>query len=128
MPNFKPINLQRRKGYTRFEDENELEYEVYGGDSRLDMAYEFAANANTVLGQTESLLRSFIKFEGEYHPNHVEILAENEDDGSSCLVRYSLESHDDPHEFGYTYFDVYVSVREPPNPRFWPTKFTVGFW
>ena len=128
MSDFKPHNLQRRKGYISFEDENGFEYEVYGDDSRFNLACELGANAETVLNQTEVLLRSFIKFEGEYQPNHAEILADNENDGSSCLIRYSFESCNDPHEFGYTYFDVYVSIREPPSPRFWPTKFVVGFW
>ncbi|GAA5505590.1 hypothetical protein [Novipirellula caenicola] len=128
MSDFKPRNLQHRDGYIRFEDENELEYEVYGDDSRFDIARELAANSSTVLEQTENMIRSFIKFDGEYHPNHVEVLASNEDDGSSCLVRFSFEARKNPHEFGYTYFDVYVSIREPPNPKFWPTKFVVGFW
>ena len=128
MSDFNPRNLQQRNGYIRFEDDNELEYEVYGDQLRFEIAREIAANVKTVLTQAEELLRSFIKHDGNYHANHVEILECNQDDGSSSLVRFSLESRDDPHEFGYTYFDVYVSVREPPSPRFWPTKFVVGFW
>ena len=103
-------------------------FEVYGGDVRLPLAYEFASKAKTAIATAEGLIRSFVKFDGTYSANHVEVLAEAEEDGSCFLVRFSFELASDPHEFGYTYYDVYLSPREPPELRFHPTKFVVGFW
>ncbi|KAA1256949.1 hypothetical protein LF1_57570 [Rubripirellula obstinata] len=128
MSDFEPVDLQRMPDYTRFEDASGLEYEVYGGESRLSVAFEIAANSTAVVKLAEGLIRSFIKFDGVYAANHCEVLASPEDDGSVSLIRYSFESASDPHEFGYTYYDVYVALRDPPSPRFHPTKFVVGFW
>jgi hypothetical protein len=46
---------------------------------------------------------------------------------SVVVLRYSFWPDDDPHEYGYTYFDVVFAAREPPNEPFWPIRFTVGF-
>ncbi|KAA1256989.1 hypothetical protein LF1_57350 [Rubripirellula obstinata] len=42
MSDFEPVDLQRMPDYTRFEDASGLEYEVYGGESRLSVAFEIA--------------------------------------------------------------------------------------
>jgi hypothetical protein len=33
----------------------------------------------------------------------------------------------DPHEYGFTYFEMFFRCDEPPQVPCWPFKFTVGF-
>ena len=49
------------------------------------------------------------------------------DEQADVVLRYSFWPDDDPHAYGYTYFDVVFAAREPPNEPFWPIRFTVGF-
>ncbi len=48
-------------------------------------------------------------------------------ESSTVTANYSFWPDDDPHAYGYTYFDVVFAAREPPNEPFWPIRFTVGF-
>ncbi len=125
---FEPRNLQRHSDFVRFEDADGLDYEVYGGDSRLQIAYELAESIQPLLKQAETLLYDFMKHAGTFSATFVEVLAAPDDDGGECRIRYTFVADAGPHDFGYTYFDVFVAIREPPNPRFWPIKFVVGFW
>ena len=125
---FEPRKLTRHPEFIRFEDEHELEYEVYGGEDRLPLAFEVAHSIASSRKQSETLLYDFMKHKGTFSAEFVEIFASPEEDGGGIRVRHSFTAEHDPHEFGYTYFDVILAVREPPSPRFWPIKFVVGFW
>jgi hypothetical protein len=45
--------------------------------------------------------------------------------GGDVVLTYSYSTDDEPHEYGYTYFDVVLADRHPEP--FWPIRFTVGF-
>jgi hypothetical protein len=125
---FEPLNLKRHPEFVRFEDADGLEYEVYGGDSRLQVAFELAESIQAVLKQAERLLKEFMKHAGTFSAQFVQVLAAPDDDGAICRIRHTFIADADPNDFNYTYFDVFLAIHEPPSPRFWPIKFVVGFW
>src|SRR4051794_24588059 len=125
---FEPRNLTRHPRFVRFEDDQGLQYEAFGGADRLALAFEVAQEIANIRKQSETLLCDFMKHKGTFSPEFAEIFALPEEDGGGVRIRYSFRADNDPHEFGYTYFDVIIAVREPPSPRFWPIKFVVGFW
>lgn len=126
MAAFSPRNLQRHSEFTRFEDEQGLEYEVYGDESGLPFAYEIAGAISELLQQAEMLLREFMKHAGEFSAQWVEVRAVPDDDGSAFWIRHTFEPEGHLENFGYTYFDVHFAVGNAPQPRFWPIKFVVG--
>lgn len=125
---FEPHPLQRHSQFVRFEDADGLEYEVHGDDSRLQLAFELAESIEPVLKQAQSLLCDFTRHAGTFSAEFVEVLAAPDEDGGGCRIRHSFAADADPHDFGYTYFDVYAAIREPPSERSWPVTFVVGFW
>ncbi len=125
---FEPRNLTRHPDFVRFEDGQGLEYEVDGGEDRLALAFEVAQSIANIRKQSEALLYDFMKHKGTFSAEFAQVFASPEADGGGVRIRYSFTADNDPHEFGYTYFDVILAVREPPSPRFWPIKFVVGFW
>jgi hypothetical protein len=69
-------------------------------------------------GHRELIVHGGAEFEG---------LAWSVVEQGDVVLRYSFWPDDDPHEYGYTYFDVVFAAREPPHEPFWPIRFTVGF-
>ena len=68
---------------------------------------------------------------GTFDLGSIEVFPNNSIDGGDFSLRFTFTAADhNSHEFdeyGYTYFDVYFSHRQRPEPEFWPYKFTVGF-
>jgi len=65
---------------------------------------------------------------GAFNLSSVEVFAASAPNSGDFLFRYTFTAERDPHEYGYTYFEVYFACREPPSQLLSPHKFTVGFW
>ena len=104
-----------------------VEIDIDGGELRRQLAERIVAELESLSKQAVDLLESFMKDRGEFVLASVEVLPTKSEDGSDFSLRYHFTADRDPHEYGYTYFDVYFSHHEPPARPFWPHKFTVGF-
>ena len=124
---FSPRNLVTKANFWCFEDKAGLEFLARGANGRYELLLEAAAQIDALGRRGIQLLVDFMKHEGHFDLESVEMLEAPDNDGASLLLRYSFTAMADPHEFGYTYFDVAFSIHEPPLDRFWPIKFTVGF-
>jgi hypothetical protein len=124
---FQPTNLVTKPGFWRFENETGLEFVARGPQGRYELLLEAASKLNMIARSGNTLLSDFMKHEGHFDLESVEMLETPDDDGASLILRYSFTACDNPHDFGYTYFDVAYAIREPPMERFWPMKFEVGF-
>src|SRR5688572_11694103 len=119
---FTPINLQQAPGYCRFENESGLPFVAQGVQGRCELLLEAAASIDSIAKRGLNLLKDFMKHAGRFDLESVEMLAAPDDDGASLILRYSFNAASDPHEFTYTYFDVWYKVCDPPLEQFWPIK------
>ncbi len=104
-----------------------VEVVIDGGEPRRHLAERVLADLKSLSRQATHLLESFMKDRGEFDLSTVDVLPAKSEDGSDFSLRYDFTADRAPHEYDYTYFDVFFSEHEPPAPRFWPHKFTVGF-
>lgn len=99
---------------------------IDGGEPRRQLAERVVADLESLSKQAVRLLEDFMQDRGEFDLSSVEMLSAKSEDGSDFSLRYTFTADRDPHEYGYTYFEVYFSHHQPPGPQFWPHKFTVG--
>lgn len=120
----KILGMQQRKLYTNRQD---IEFEINGDATRQELASDIDANPSVICDQAMKLLKSFMKHEGVFELNSVEVFELADNEGAEFCLWYHFTADHDPHEYGYTYFKVFFSKHEPPQPTYWPFKFTVGF-
>jgi hypothetical protein len=125
---FDPQNLTRHADFVRFNDAHGTDYEVFGDDSRLQLAFEIAETIESLKMRAEALLYDFMKHAGEFALEVVEIFEKPGDDGGIGRMRYSFMPTDTKQNFGYTYFDIIVLIAEHSQLRFTPSKLVIGFW
>lgn len=112
----------------RFEVTTGIEVVVHGDESRSRLACRVIEHCESLSAQAVRLLDAFIRDRGAFDLSSVEVLAAKGPDGCDFSLRYTFVADRDPHEYGYTYFEVYFGCHEPPQQPFWPHKLTVGFW
>jgi hypothetical protein len=113
--------------FLRFEHETGVEVVVNGDESRRQIARRVIEHREAISGQAVRLLESFMRDRGVFHLSSIEVFAEKTPDRGDFSLWYTFIADRDPHEYGYTYFEVYFWCHEPPQEPFWPFKFTVGF-
>ncbi|MFO0961208.1 MAG: hypothetical protein U0800_27825 [Isosphaeraceae bacterium] len=104
-----------------------VEYVIEGGEPRRQLAELIVAHLESLSDHGIRLLRSFMKDCGEFDLSSVEVLPTKSEDGTDFCLRYHFTADHDPHEYDYTYFEVYFSHDDPPGRPFSISKFTVGF-
>ncbi len=120
--------LTDRERIHRFEASTGVEVIVHGDESRTRLACRVIGNRPPLEARAVGLLDAFMRDRGEYELSSVEVLAAKAGDGSDFSLRFSFTAARDPHEYGYTYFEVHFGCHEPPSQPYWPHKLTVGFW
>ena len=113
--------------FIRFEAEAGVEVIVNGDQSRKQLACRVIEQREAISGQAVRLLESFMRDRGVFDLSSIEVFAGRTADGGDFSLRYTFTAERDPHEYGYTYFEVYFLCRELPPEPYWPYKFTVGF-
>ena len=126
MPAFQPDDLITKPGLWRF-THNDIEFVAHGDDTRYTTLLDVANELDRVNAQCLKLLSDFMKHAGTFELDGVEVPNSPHDDGASVSLRYNFVADADPHEFNYTYFDVWLGRQSEPLPPFWPFKFVVGF-
>lgn len=104
-----------------------VEVVVEGGETRRELARRVVGQLADLSARATRLLVSFMRDTGTFELSSVEVFPAKSEDGGDFSLRFTFTADHDPHEYGYTYFDVYFGHREPPQAEFWPYKFTVGF-
>jgi hypothetical protein len=112
----------------QFEVTTAVEVAVHGDESRLRLACRVIEHRDALSAQAVRLLDAFMRDRGEFDLSSIEVLATKAPDGCDFSLCYTFVADRDPHEYGYTYFEVYFGCHEPPRQQFWPHKLTVGFW
>lgn len=110
-----------------YDTENGIEVVVYGGETRRSFAQRVVDKLPSISEHATRLLVSFMRDSGNFDLESVEVFLTKSNDGGDFSLRFSFTADRDEHEYGYTYFDVFFSHHEPPQPEYWPYKFTVGF-
>lgn len=110
-----------------FIDETGVEVIVNGDESRMRLARRVIENREAISARAIRLLESFMRDRGNFELSSIEVFASRTPEEGDFDLRYNFTADHDPHEYGYTYFDVFFSYNEPPQEPFWPFKFTVGF-
>jgi hypothetical protein len=64
---------------------------------------------------------------GVFNLSSIEVFDTVTPNEGDFVLTYSFVADCNPHEYGYTYFEVFFFYHEPPQEPFWPFKFTVGF-
>lgn len=111
-----------------FEVATGVEVIAHGDESRTKLACRVIDNRSALETRAVGLLDQFMRDRGEYALSSIEVLGTKSADGCDFFLRFSFTADRDPHEYGYTYFEVYFGCHEPPSEMFWPHKLTVGFW
>ena len=120
--------LSDRERIRRFEVTTGVEVVVQGDESRSRLACRVIEQLETLTVQAVRTLDAFMRDRGEYDLSTIEVLAAKAADGCDFSLRFTFVADRDPHEYNYTYFEVYFGCHEPPSQPFWPHKLTVGFW
>jgi hypothetical protein len=111
-----------------FEVSTGVEVVVHGDESRLRLACRVIEHCETLSAQAVRLLDAFMRDRGEFDLSSIEVLGAKAPDGCDFSLRYTFVADRDPHEYDYTYFEVYFGFHEPPSQPFCPHKLTIGFW
>lgn len=101
---------------------------VHGGAEREGLARSVVEQQDALSARALGMMGGFLRESFEpaaFSLDSIEVLPGDEQ--GDVVLRYSFWPDDDPHAYGYTYFDVVFAAREPPNEPFWPIRFTVGF-
>lgn len=112
----------------QFEVMTGIEVIVHGDVSRLRLAQRIIQQWEAISVRAVRLLEGFMRDRGEFYLGSIKVFAVKDADGGDFLFWYNFSADRDPHEYNYTYFEVYFSCHEPPSEPFWPYKFTVGFY
>ena len=119
--------LTDRERLRRFEITTGVEVIVHGDESRASLACRVIEERTALSTQAVKLLDAFMRDRGEYELSSIEVSGAKTADGSDFFLRFTFVADRDPHEYNYTYFEVYFGCHEPPSRPFWPDKLTVGF-
>jgi hypothetical protein len=111
----------------RFEVTTDVEVIVHGDSSRSRLACMVIEQREALTARAVRTLDAFMRDRGEYDLSSIEVLESKAEDGCDFSLRFNFVADRDPHEYNYTYFEVYFGHHEPPGPTFWPHKFTIGF-
>jgi hypothetical protein len=112
----------------RFEVTTGVEVVVHGDESRTRLACQVIDSRQALEARAVGLLDAFMWDRGEYDLSTIEVGAVKSVDGCDFSLRFTFVAARDPHEYNYTYFEVYFGCHERPSQPFWPRKLTVGFW
>ncbi len=110
-----------------FEVTTGVEVIVHGDESRSRLACQVIEQRETLTAQAVRTLDAFMRDRGEYDLCTIELLEAKAEDGCDFSLRFTFIADRDPHEYTYTYFEVYFGCNEPPSQPFWPHKLAVGF-
>jgi hypothetical protein len=122
-----PTDDSAEDSIRRFEVVNGVEVIIHGNDARDRLARRVIENLEAISAQAVRLLESFMRDSGAFELSGVEVFASVTLEGGYFALQYTFEADRDPHEYNYTYFEVFFFCHEPPQLPFWPFKFTVGF-
>jgi hypothetical protein len=115
------------ENFVHFVDESGVEVLVHGNDGRKLLGVRVLENHKTISAKAVALLESFMRDHGTFELSDIEVFAERTAEGGDFVLRFTFTADHDPHDYGYTYFEVFFGCHEPPGEPFWPFKFTVGF-
>jgi len=116
------------QGRLIYHDETGVEVVVDGPAARRELAQRVLAHRDALALRAMKLLKSFMRECGRFDLASIEVFAaKSSDDGGDFSLRFFFTGEGDPHEYNYTYFDVYFSCSDHPPEPFWPYKFTIGF-
>ncbi|MEJ2886025.1 hypothetical protein [Actinomycetospora aeridis] len=106
--------------------------EVLADEVRVAVAQRAVAARADLVSLALRFLRSwlhegFAPDRGEFELVTLEAPASRED-GGDVVLRFVFTLAADPHEYGYTWFEVLVNEQEPPRDAYWPVGMRVGFW
>jgi hypothetical protein len=122
-----PIDGSAGDSIRRFEVVNGVEVIVHGDEPRARLAWRVIENQEAISAQAVRLLKSFMRDSGTFDLSGIEVFAFVTPEEGDFALRYTFTADRDPHEYNYTYFEVFFICHEPPQAPFWPFKFTVGF-
>lgn len=112
----------------RFAITSGVEVVVHGDESRSRLACRVIEQREALTALGVRTLDAFMRDRGEYDLSSVEVQAAKATDGTDFSLRFTFIAGRDPHEYNYTYFEVYFGCHEQPQSAFWPHKLVVGFW
>ena len=112
----------------QFEATTGVEVVVHGDESRARLARRVVEQREALSAQAVRLLDAFMRDRGAYDLSSVEVLAAKAADGCDFSLRFTFVADRDPHEYGYTWFEVLVNEQEPPLDAYWPVGVRLGFW
>jgi len=104
-----------------------LEVIVHGDESRETIARRVLQDRETISAKAVHLLKSFMRDSATFDLSSIEVFACVSSKEGDFSLQYSFTADRDPHEYGYTYFEVFFFCLEPPGELFHPFKFTIGF-
>jgi hypothetical protein len=110
--------------------DDQVEVLVHGNGARERLATRVVEHREEISAAALRLLSDFLKesFRPEaFELISIEVFAAATPDGADFALTYYFTPDADPHEYGYTYFEVVFACHEPPRAPFWPFRFTVGF-
>ena len=101
---------------------------VHGDESRMGLARRVIECQEAISAKAIRLLESFMRDCGTFNLSSIEVFAKVTAKEGDFTLRYTFTATRNPHEYGYTYFEVFFCCHEPSQEPFWPFKFTVGFY
>jgi hypothetical protein len=122
-----PADAAVGEAIRQFEAAEGVDVAVQGDASRFQLARRVIENWAAISDRAINLLESFMRDHGTFDLSSIEVFAEVTRKEGDFALRYTFIADRDPHEYNYTYFEVYFICHEPPQLPFWPFKFTVGF-
>ena len=124
----RPINLSEYSSRWVYPNGKCVDFEVEEEGETNDLAIRVAKDLEAIHDQALKLLISFMKDTGTFNLDYVHVFAQKTAEYEDFFLSFSFTADRNPHEYGYTYFKVFFASHEPPQPPFWPFKFTVGFY
>lgn len=115
----------------RRETADGLEVLVDGDASRDALADRALARGPAMTDRALAFLRGwlhdgFAPTAGSFELVTLEVTASR--DPADLVLRFVFTLDADPHEYGYTWFEVLLDEQDRPVDPFWPVGVRVGFW
>lgn len=106
--------------------------EVLADEARVAVAQRAVVARADLVERALRFLRGwlhdgFAPGRGEFELVTLEVPPSRED-GADVVLRFVFRLDADPHEYGYTWFEVLVNEQEPPLDAYWPVGVRLGFW
>lgn len=125
---FVPLHLKASPGQWRFENAAGISFTASGMDGRFELLLDAAADIDRITMKGTGLLSNFLKHQGGFELENVEMLEAPDDDGASLVVTFVCNNVTDPDgPFFRSQFDIGYKIVDLPGlrPRFWPMKITI---